>query len=139
MMPYPSCGADNLSLVLLVIHYGADAQAHNCERGHLFRCVHIRFWERINILWVRDRCFDFAPGHLIDSSAWNNKLTEGYTNSFVVDLRIFDLKPTRSHDLPFENKKLKGIGVCAEYPSNIWALCIHRYLRLYEGTHYKGK
>ena len=58
---------------------------------------------------------------------------------FVVNLRILDLKPTRSHNPPLHDKKLKCISVGAKYSSDIGALSIHGYLRFYESTHYNRK
>ena len=52
----------------------------------------------------------------------------------MIDLRILDLQPARTHDLPFKNENLECVCIGAEYLGDIGAFGIHRNLRICRNT-----
>jgi len=52
----------------------------------------------------------------------------------MIDLRILDLQPARTHDFPFKNEGLECVRIGAEYLGNVGAFSIHWNLRLCEKT-----
>ena len=60
-MPDSGGGADDFSIIFLMIDNAANAKTHDSQRGEFPGCIGISFCERIDAFGVRNRCFDFAP------------------------------------------------------------------------------
>jgi len=56
--------ANNLALVLLVVHNGPNTQAHNSQWRNLLQCFWISLREGIDIYGVRHRRFKFTPRNM---------------------------------------------------------------------------
>ena len=63
-MPNSRRRANNLGLVLLVVHNGPNARAHNGQWLNLLRCFWISLREGIDIFGVRHHRFKFTPRNL---------------------------------------------------------------------------
>lgn len=63
-MPYTRRRADNLPLVLMVIHNRTDAQTDDRERRKFLWCIGICLGERVDVFRVGNGGFKLAPRHL---------------------------------------------------------------------------
>lgn len=63
-MPYTRGRADDLPLVLMVIHDSTDAQTDDRERRKFFRCTEICLGEWVEVFRVRHGGFKLAPSYL---------------------------------------------------------------------------
>ena len=56
------------------------------------------------------------------------------THPLEVDIRLLDLQPARTHDLPLEDEQLERRGIRAEDLENVLTDCVHRNNRFCYGV-----